>query len=116
VKTILLIEDEDLVRATVRMILGRAGYNILAAQSAAEADELWRRYLSGIDLVISDNSLPDGSGIALALKFEEEKPGLPVIIASGLNHHELPARFYQLSKPFDARLLLAFVRGALEGK
>jgi DNA-binding NtrC family response regulator len=116
VKTILLIEDENLVRATLQIILTRAGYNILAAQTAAEALDLWRSYLNGIDLVISDNSLPDGSGIALAMQFENEKPGLPVIIASGLNHQELPARFYQLSKPFDAQLLLAFVRGALDRK
>jgi DNA-binding NtrC family response regulator len=114
-KTILVIEDEDGVRMLVRTVLSRAGYRILTASSTAEAQQLWQSEKDQVALVISDNSLPDGSGIELVLRFEREKPEIKVIVASGLVHHDLPWRFYQLAKPFNAQFLLAFVKGALEG-
>lgn len=111
--TILHIEDIDAVRRIVRIILAKEGYTVLGAGTLAEANAVWAQHRSEIDLIVSDNALPDGSGVELVKKLEAEKPGLSIIVTSGLPHDDLPTRYYQLSKPFNAQFLLGFVRGAL---
>jgi DNA-binding response OmpR family regulator len=94
--------------------LSRAGYNVLVAQNVAEAQQLWREREKEIALVITDNSLPDGSGIELVQRLEREKPALKIIVSSGLTRDDLPWRYYQLGKPCNVQFMLAFVKGALE--
>lgn len=111
---LLLIEDEEVVRKLMTTILGRFGYTVLTAGSGAEAQALWREKSAEISVLITDNTLPDASGVHLAQTFKAEKPQLKVIVASGMSQEDLPGDFYQLQKPFDMKLLLAFVQGALD--
>jgi DNA-binding NtrC family response regulator len=113
VSKILHIEDVEAIRKMVTIVLIRAGYQVLEAGSIAEAEQLWADHWSSIDLVISDNSLPDGSGVVLLKKLEAQKPGLVIIVSSGIRQSGLPASYMQLAKPFDSQLLLAYVRSAL---
>ena len=115
-KTILFIDDVDVVRATVRLILPNAGYELLLADSVRAAEEIWREHREKIGLIITDNELPDGSGIDLAERLRREKSSVKVIVASGYAHRGLPPHFFQLGKPFDAKFLLASVKGAFEAK
>jgi DNA-binding response OmpR family regulator len=110
--TIMLIEDEEMVRKTLRLVLKGAGFQVLTASTVAEAKQVWGEKQNEIDLVITDNSLPDGSGIELVKDLEREKSGLKIIVASGLTHGELPSHYFQIQKPFNARFLLGFVKGA----
>jgi DNA-binding NtrC family response regulator len=114
VNTIFVIEDVEMIRTTVRMVLTRAGFKVLLAGSVVEAQQVWREHQHEIDVIITDNSLPDGSGIELVKAFEDEKPGLKIIVASGLIHGELPPHYFQLHKPFNSKFLLALVKGALD--
>lgn len=112
--TILHVEDVDAIRKMVAYVLAKAGYSVLEAATIAEAEKLWTENIGNIELVISDNALPDGSGLALVKRLESEKPGLGVIITSGLPHKGLPANYYQLAKPFNTQFLLEYVRKALK--
>lgn len=113
-KTILHIEDIDSVRKTVRIVLSRAGYDVIEAGSVAEAQALWSAHAAKIDVIITDNALPDGSGVELVKQFEMNRPGLGIIVTSGMPHEGLPANYYQLAKPYSSQFLLCFVRGALK--
>lgn len=105
-RTILLIEDEQAVAGVMRLTLQRSGYQALLAASVAEARLVWQAYRDKIALVITDNSLPDGSGTLLAKDFQRERPSLKVILASGRPQSDVPASWEILDKPFEfARLL-----------
>jgi PAS domain S-box-containing protein len=81
--TVLLVEDEDLVRSVVRRSLERYGYEVIEARSAHEALALEARYRDRIDIVLSDVVMPGMSGRALAVELSARRPSLPVVFMSG---------------------------------
>jgi PAS domain S-box-containing protein len=84
--TILLVEDEPVLRRLTRNVLARNGYNVLEAADASEALALWADHRSTIDLIFTDMVMPgDLSGLQLGQRAMAEKPGLRVIITSGYN-------------------------------
>ena len=89
----------------LRLILSRTGHRALLAANLDEARKIWASYGSQIELVITDNSLPDGSGVEFAARLAREKPDLKVIVASGLPT-EVPANFRRVDKPFNMSTLL----------
>jgi DNA-binding NtrC family response regulator len=109
VRTILVIEDEESLGAMLQMVLSRRGFKVLLTSSVREARAVWNALKHEIDLLIADDSLPDGSGILLALEFETERPHLRVIISSGRTHQELPGRYMTLQKPYDLQDLVRLV-------
>jgi DNA-binding response OmpR family regulator len=112
VKTILLVEDEEQVGTIVRLILSRKGYRVLFARSAREALNIWTAMADEIDLLMTDVTLPDGSGLALAQHIRDQKD-IRVLVASGNIHPNLPPGFRSLEKPFDISLLLAEIQTAI---
>lgn len=80
-KTLLLLEDEELVMHLLHHIL--AQFNLLEANTAAEALRLVADHDRQIDLLLADVSLPASSGIQVALLLRSRVPGLPVILMSG---------------------------------
>ncbi len=82
-ETILLAEDEDVVRAFVREVLEARGYHILEAGHPEQALELARSHRGPIDLLVTDVVMPGMSGRALAEHLELERPGLPILYTSG---------------------------------
>ena len=111
--TVLLIEDQLDVASVMRLMLSRGGYRALLASSLAEANQIWTAFKHEIHLVLTDNHLPDGSGIQFAAGLVREKPSLKVAVASGYPDPELPAGFYRIDKPFLATTLLDTLRVAL---
>jgi two-component system, cell cycle sensor histidine kinase and response regulator CckA len=79
--TVLLIEDDLLVRNVTERTLLRAGWNVLCAISAEEALEVLRE--GKCDLIISDIALPGMHGVALARLVRERLSGVPIILTSG---------------------------------
>ena len=82
--TILVVEDEDIVRATLTRSLARLGYQVLEAASGQAAVEVWQGHREQFDVLLTDMIMPGGmTGVELAKRLREDKPALPVIVSSG---------------------------------
>jgi PAS domain S-box-containing protein len=112
--TVLLVDDEPLVRASTADMLAELGYAVVEAESGHEA--LARIDSSPPDLVITDHLMPGLSGTDLARILAAERPGLPVLIVSGYADLDgLPADLPRLTKPFrqsDLAACIASLRAA----
>jgi signal transduction histidine kinase/CheY-like chemotaxis protein len=107
--TIVVVEDEELVRDVIARVLGRAGYTVIEAQDGEEALELLRRHEAQIDLVITDVVMAKMGGLELAGRIGGERSGLPILLMSGYNTEELPEddpTIGFLQKPFSPSELL----------
>jgi len=114
--TIILVEDEALVREITARVLGRAGYTVLEAQDGEEALQMVRRHAGHIDLVITDVVMARLGGLELARRVAGEQPGLPILLMSGYNSEEMPAddpTISFLQKPFTPNALLQTVSALL---
>jgi PAS domain S-box-containing protein len=113
--TVLLVDDEPLVRASTADMLGEMGYEVVEADSGADALALID--LRAPDLVITDHLMPGLSGTDLALILAAERPGLPVLIVSGYAELDgLPADLPRLTKPFRQADLAACVARLREAR
>jgi len=84
--TILVVEDEPMLRRLTKLVLVGKGYNVLEAGDASEALALWANYRAEIDLIFTDMVMPgELSGLELGQRALAEKSGLKVIITSGYN-------------------------------
>jgi signal transduction histidine kinase/CheY-like chemotaxis protein len=116
--TILLVEDEDPLRAVVARMLGQAGYRVLDARTPHEALELFRQNKDEIAVLLTDVIMPDMNGPALAQRLIAIRPELCVLFVSGYTG-DLPllntpgSRSQFLAKPFATATLLAAVEDLL---
>ena len=113
----LVVDDDDIVLATVRRTLENTGYRVLAVSTAQEALEIARAGPGPITVAILDYGLPEMPGTELGEALSNLLSGIRVLISSGM-----PAGSIQLSpgqrfldKPFTARTLLAAVLGEVLG-
>ncbi len=117
--TVLLVDDEELVRNVSSLMLKRLGYNVLAAADGAEAVALYREHRDAIDLVLLDASLPGLSGPDTLKALHAMNPSLPVVLASGYTEPEARAQFEGLDvagflqKPYQMPVLDQQVRAVL---
>ncbi len=116
-ETVLLVEDESGVREVVRIFLQSAGYVVVEAASAAEAERLCRE-IGHIDLLLSDVVIPDANGPELAARLRRMMPGMKTMLISGypadaLSLAGIDADAIYLPKPFSRAVLLRRVREAL---
>ena len=115
---VLLVEDEDAVRALARRILERQGYTVLDACNGRDALVVAARG-GRIDLVLTDVVMPEMNGRALAEALAVARPSLPVLYMSGYTDDEIVRRGLLdtsnglLQKPFTADSLARAVRSAL---
>lgn len=117
--SILLVEDEDLVRQLTRRTLVREGYQVVDAPNAHAALIEVRERGFMPSLLLTDVVMPGMDGRELASLLEREMPGLAVILMSGFVDSRVPlagvdgtARFF-LEKPFTLERLRALVRDAM---
>lgn len=82
-KTILVVEDDDIVRDLVREILKQKGHNILTARNGGDALQLARQYEGKIDLLITDMVMRRIDGIMLSKKMQSILPDIKVMLMSG---------------------------------
>jgi two-component system, cell cycle sensor histidine kinase and response regulator CckA len=120
-ETVLLIEDEEHVRAVSRAILARNGYNVVEAGSPREALEVCGELSSPIHLVLSDVVMPQMSGPELAKRLRSLRPEIKVLFMSGytddtiIRHGMLDPKTRFLQKPLTPEDLLRKVREVLDG-
>jgi CheY-like chemotaxis protein len=121
-ESILLVEDEAVLRRLARRMLESKGYRVLDAGSGPEALEIVGRHAGRIDLLITDVVMPQMSGRQLAVELERRSPGIHVLYLSGytddevVRHGVLDERMNFLSKPCSLEALALKVREILDGR
>jgi PAS domain S-box-containing protein len=117
--SVLIVDNEPPVRILTRTILERAGYRVRDASTCADAEALFDREAGGIDLLVTDVALRDGSGPALFKRLCEKRPSLRVLYMSGyadrslVDQGALDPEVGLLQKPFLMDGLVRKVRAAL---
>jgi DNA-binding NtrC family response regulator len=117
--TIMLVEDDPMVRGAVRRILDRSPHRVLEAESGADALQIFRQHRGEIDLIITDMVMPNMTGAELVGELREWNPSLRAIIMSGYSEEttardwRLPPNALFLEKPLSPARLLRAVSDAL---
>ncbi len=121
-ETILLVEDDPVVRAAARTLLELHGYTVLEAASGDEALPVWEKAGAAVALLLTDLVMPgEMSGQQLARKLQSARPELKVIFTSGYSAEiagkgiELRGGENFVQKPFPPNQLLQTLRRSLDG-
>jgi CheY-like chemotaxis protein len=122
-RVIFVVEDEPTLRALVRRVLERGGYEVIEAASGLSALELWKENKTHVDLLLTDMVMPDGiSGRQLAEKLKTDNPDLKVIYTTGYSSDlmgkevNLQEGVNFLQKPYPPQKLVETVRNGLASK
>jgi two-component system, cell cycle sensor histidine kinase and response regulator CckA len=113
-ETVLLVEDEPLVRSSTTRVLGGLGYKVLSAANAIEAIEASRLHSGPIQLLLTDLILPGMGGRELADKLREARPDLRVLMMSGSGSDDADSAF--IAKPFSPETIARKIRALLDAE
>ena len=114
--SILIVEDEQLIRWSLKQRLEQAGYTVIVAENGSQAVDLFH---DGCELVLLDLKLPDADGLELLRHFKEERPGCKVILMTAYGSPEVETEaerqgvFEVIDKPFNLEDLTHLVQQAL---
>jgi CheY-like chemotaxis protein len=117
--TVLLVEDDDMVRAVTRGILAVKGCRVLEARDGRDALRVWQDSGASVQLLVTDVVMPGLNGRELAEHLQGLRPDLKVLFVSGqtdglfLDQSRLPRGTAFLAKPFEPDVLNAAVEGLL---
>ncbi len=120
-ESVLIVEDDDAVRALARRVLDTRGYRVWTCASAAEALEILEEQGAEIALLITDVVMPAMSGHDLVLQIRETRPDMAVLYMSGYTdddvrrHGMVGSDDYFIGKPFTPEGFARKVREALDG-
>jgi CheY-like chemotaxis protein len=120
-ETILLVEDETVVRDMAATALIRNGYTVLRASGGLEAIELAEQHVGPIHLLLTDMLMPQMGGGEVARRMTEVRPEIKVLFTTGYTDDELVSKamlnagLRLLQKPYSLALLTHLVRTTLDG-
>jgi CheY-like chemotaxis protein len=118
-ETVLVVDDDNAVRAVVKEVLSREGYRVLTAAGPADALAVARALGGDLDLVLTDIVMPGMNGRELVAELWRERPTLAALFISGYSEEVaseaslIEAGFGLLRKPLSVAALRAKVRDAL---
>ena len=119
-ETVLLVEDDQLVRELAATVLGRRGYRVIAAKSGEDALCQAAGLKEPIHLLLTDIIMAKMSGTVLAMQLQRQRPELKLLFISGYPHFSVPgsgeidSRYAVLAKPFTPSELAREVRTVLD--
>jgi signal transduction histidine kinase len=112
---ILVVDDDVMIAEVTAALLEDLDHTVIVVNSAADALECLRDRGDTIDLLLTDHAMPGMTGIELAAKAREDRPELPIILASG--YAEIPSGeglgLFRLAKPYRREELLAGVASVM---
>lgn len=117
---VLVVDDEEMVRGVARVILERAGFEVLQARDGVEAVEVFEAQAARVDLVLLDLTMPRMSGRRAFTELRARAAGLPIILSSGYAENETVTALLAegladfLPKPYVPSELLDRVHAALD--
>ena len=117
--TLLVVDDEELVRRFARDVLEGYGYDVLEAANGQEAVELFRQQAGQIAVVLLDMTMPVMDGEEALRQLKSIRPEVRVILSSGYNEVEAVQRFAGegsadfIQKPYHPAALAAKIKKAL---
>jgi CheY-like chemotaxis protein len=120
--TVLLVEDEEIVRKLTRKMLQLSGLSVLEASDPHEAVSICAAHEGVIDVLLTDVVMPNMSGYALAERVRLIRPQIDVVFTSGYSEDVVASRgmlepgMTFLPKPFTSEKLVSTIHGALNGK
>jgi len=120
-ETVLVVEDDDGIRAVIKRILERAGHRVLEATNGAEALRICDASGDSIDLVLSDIAMPEMQGPDLARRIRELHPHMAMLLMSGYAESASQQEGFLtdgvefLGKPFSPDALTRKIRHILDG-
>jgi PAS domain S-box-containing protein len=117
--TILVVDDEPLLRTLAEVILKKSGYSVLAAKNGREAVEIFRRNAPQIAAVLLDMTMPVMGGREALRLIREIQPGMPIIVSSGYSEVLAREEFAGetagfIQKPYSADKLVESIQEAIE--
>ena len=118
--TVLLVDDEEIIRQLGSKILEKAGFEVLLSSSGSGGVELYREHHDKINVAILDISMPGLSGIETMLKIKEEFPEARILISTGHSIDGTLADYIKdgmcdiLQKPYRAQQLTSKVNDTIE--
>jgi signal transduction histidine kinase/CheY-like chemotaxis protein/putative methionine-R-sulfoxide reductase with GAF domain len=121
-ETILVVDDEDMIIAVSKEMLGNMGYEVLTAKSGKEGIKIYKENKDKIELVILDMIMPDMGGGETFGQLKEINPKIKVLLSSGYSIHEKATRLLArgcdgfLQKPFNIKQLSQKIREILNSK
>jgi two-component system cell cycle sensor histidine kinase/response regulator CckA len=121
-ETILIAEDESMVRDLAVRILTQAGYSVLVAADGAEAVKLFEANVDGVSLALLDTLMPKLTGHQAYDRIKLKNPNLPVVFCSGYDPETGQVKVLvdqgvrMVQKPYDPDVLLRAVREALDAR
>jgi CheY-like chemotaxis protein len=119
-ETVLVVEDEEAVRFLTRTILEKAGYRVVDASDARQAEALFEQDASRFQLLVTDVIMPGLTGPELFQRLAQRRPDLKVLYVSGytddtiVHQRQLTVGVGFLQKPFTADALTRRVRAVLD--
>ncbi len=117
--TVLVIDDEEVVRNVAKGVLERAGFNVLTAHNGQAGVELFRQHSGVVALIVLDLLMPVMGGEETLEQLQAINPAVPVLLSSGLDQLEASRRFGGkraagfIQKPYDVSRLLEAIAAAL---
>jgi PAS domain S-box-containing protein len=119
-ETILVIDDEEVVRLAARSTLQRLGYRVILAENGEQGVKRFREHRSEVSLILMDLTMPGMPAEEVLEKIKDVRADVPVILSSGFNESEVTRRLSGkslagfLPKPYTSMELTEQVRGVLD--
>ncbi len=118
--SVLLVDDEVLVRTVATRLLNKCGFHVVTANDGQEAIEIFKIHRNHLRMALIDITMPKLDGVGVLNQLRALNSALPVILSSGYNEHHVAhelveqSNVYFLQKPYERSKLLTLIRLALK--
>ena len=119
-KTVLLVEDEEMMVLLLRKTFAKHGYNVLVALDGEEALNLFQEHKHKIDVVLLDIGLPKKAGWEVILTMKEENPQVSIVVSSGYIDPSSKAKMYKagirnfVDKPYTPEAVVEILDAVIQ--